>query len=102
MYSTATNGAAPQPSAAPEPVAPAKQKRVNPMKLQQLKDRAAELEEQIASMEHEIAQHELALGEFRSAEDSVRAAGLIEERRAEMSRLLSEWERVSQQLEASA
>jgi ATP-binding cassette subfamily F protein 3 len=102
LYPAPTNGAVPHVAAAPEPAAPPKQKRVNPMKLKQLQDRAAELEERIASVEHEIAQHELSLGEFRSAEESVRTAGLIQERRQEMTKLLSEWEQVSEQLEASA
>jgi ATP-binding cassette subfamily F protein 3 len=99
LYPEPTNGA--QAPVAPEPAPLPKQKRVNPMKLKQLQERAAELEERIASMEHEIAGHELSLGEFRSAEESVRTAGLIEERRQEMSRLLSEWEQISEQLEAS-
>ncbi len=97
-----TDDAAPQSPVAPEPALPPRQKRVNPMKLKQLQERAAELEQQIASMEQEIAGHELSLGEFRSAEESVRTATLIEQRREEMSRLMSEWEQVSEQLEASA
>jgi ATP-binding cassette subfamily F protein 3 len=102
LYPVPTNGAVPQVAVEPEtPVLP-KQKRVNPMKLRQLQDRAAELEERIASMEHEIAQHELSLGDFRSAEESVRTADLIEQQRQEMSKLLAEWEQVSEQIEASA
>ena len=44
-----SNGAAPEP--APEPVLSTKQKRLNPMKLKRLQDRATELEERIASLE---------------------------------------------------
>jgi ATP-binding cassette subfamily F protein 3 len=102
LYPAPTNGAIAQVPAAPEPAALPKQKRVNPMKLRQLQDRAAELEGRIASMEHEIAQHELSLGDFRSAEESARTAGLIEQQRHEMSKLLAEWEQVSEQIEASA
>jgi len=102
LYPAPTNGAVPHTPAAPEQAVLPKQKRVNPMKLKQLQDRATELEERIASVEHEIAQHELSLGEYRSAEEFVRTAGLIEERRQEMSKLLSEWEQVSEQIEASA
>jgi ATP-binding cassette subfamily F protein 3 len=102
LYPPPTNGAASQVPAEPEPAALPKQKRVNPMKLKQLQDRAAELEERIASMEHEIARHELSLGDFRSAEESVRTAGLIEQQRQEMGKLIAEWEQVSEQIEASA
>jgi ATP-binding cassette subfamily F protein 3 len=101
LYPVPTNGAVPQVAAEPETPALPKQKRVNPMKLRQLQDRAAELEERIASMEQEIAQHELSLGDFRSAEESVRTADLIEQQRQEMSKLLAEWEQVSEQIEAS-
>jgi ATP-binding cassette subfamily F protein 3 len=102
LYPPPTNGAVPQVPAEPEPAAVPKQKRVNPMKLKQLQDRAAELEERIASMEHEIARHELSLGDFRSAEESVRTAGLIEQQRQEIGKLIAEWEQVSEQIETSA
>ena len=94
------NGATPE--SAPEPAPSTKQKRLNPMKLKSLQDRAAELEGRIASLEHEIAQHELALSDYHSADESLRTANLLEQSREEMTKVMSEWEQVSGQIEANA
>src|SRR5947209_6356777 len=67
------NGGAQEPV---EPAAP--KKRLNPMKLKQLQDRAGELESRISELEAEIAGHELALAEYRGADDAVRTAALLE------------------------
>ncbi len=88
--------------AAPEPVEPAApKKRLNPMKRKQLQDRACELESRISELEAEIAGHELALSEFRGADDAVRTAALLEQRREELNERVAEWEKVSEEIEAA-
>jgi ATP-binding cassette subfamily F protein 3 len=72
-------------------------KRLNPMKLKKLQDRARELEKQIAALEAEIASDEESLANFVSAEETVRLSTQVEKRRAALSALLSEWEETSQE-----
>ena len=82
----------------PEPPRP---KRLNPIRLRQLKERRQALEEEIARLETGIAGCESALTSFRSAEETVRLAALLGARRADLEALLGEWEEVSEQIEAS-
>ena len=93
------NGVAPvppQPVAAPQiPV-----KRVNPIKLRQMRDRLSEIEDQIADIEAQIARHEEELSTFVSTEETLRVTNLLEQRRVDLSRLLKEWEEVSQLVES--
>ena len=88
-----------------EPVAPsapkAPEKRVNPMKLQRLKDRQSEIEAATARIEAEIAEHEAALGNFVSVEETKRLSGLLEARRDELGKMLAEWEEVAQAIEGA-
>jgi ATP-binding cassette subfamily F protein 3 len=86
----------------PAPPAPSNAKRINPMKLRQMQDRCHEIEREIAAAESEIAGHESSLGNFVSTGETLRIAALIEKRRKDLSALLAEWERVSQELEAGA
>jgi ATP-binding cassette subfamily F protein 3 len=72
-------------------------KRLNPMKLKKLQDRARELETQIAVLEAEIASAEESLANFVSAEETMRISTQVEKRRAALSALLSEWEATSQE-----
>jgi len=72
-------------------------KRVNPMKLKKLQDRARELEAQIAVLEAEIASDEESLANFVSAEETMRISAQLEKRRVALSALLSEWEETSQE-----
>ncbi len=82
------------------PAAPAvKIKRLNPIKLQQLKDRCREIEEQVARLEMEIEGYGRELAHFKSAEDSTRLARLIEEGRQESAKLMREWEEASKVVE---
>jgi ATP-binding cassette subfamily F protein 3 len=81
------------PATVPQPSA----KRVNPMKLKKLQDRARELETQIAALEAEIASDEESLANFVSAEETMRLSTQVEKRRAALSALLSEWEETSQE-----
>jgi ATP-binding cassette subfamily F protein 3 len=76
---------------------PQQAKRLNPMKLKKLQDRARELETQIAALEAEIASDEESLANFVSAEESMRLSTQVEKRRAALSALLAEWEETSQE-----
>ena len=91
-----TNG---HPAANPQTPIPNPQpaKRLNPMKLKKLQDRARELERQIAALEAEIASDEEGLANFVSAEETVRLSTQVEKRRAALSALLAEWEETSQE-----
>jgi ATP-binding cassette subfamily F protein 3 len=84
------------------PVAPAAEpkKRVNPMKLKQMEDRCQQLEQAIARAEVEIA--ELEGRPYVSAEESLRVAGLLEEKRGALEKAMAEWEETSAALEALA
>jgi ATP-binding cassette subfamily F protein 3 len=99
-------GASPivEPEPEPEPVVEAapveSKKRVNPMKLQKLKDRLKEVEEQVASLESEIAQHEAALADFKSVEETLRLNDLVTSRRGELESRVAEWESLSAELDS--
>ncbi|MFZ0959830.1 MAG: ABC-F family ATP-binding cassette domain-containing protein [Terriglobia bacterium] len=87
--------AQPEPSPAPAP----KVKKVNPLRLQQMKDRCREIEEQVARLEVEIEGYGQESAHFKSAEESVRLAKLIEQGRAEITRLMREWEETTKVVE---
>jgi ATP-binding cassette, subfamily F, member 3 len=100
-----------QPSAgapAPEALVPAEapnkalEKRLNPIKLRQMKERQDEIEAEVARLEVEIAEHEAALGNFVSIEETKRLTARIEDRRVRLQALLEEWEQVGQSIEANA
>ena len=76
--------------------------RVNPMRAQKMRDRVKELEETIASLESEIQQHEGALGDFKSADETVRVSALLDQRRKALEARVGEWEELTSELEASA
>lgn len=83
------------------PAAVDKGKRVNPMKIQKLKDRCAAIEGEIEKSEVEVVQLQAELGNFKSTEETVRISQLAETRRSGLSALLAEWEKLSQELEAA-
>src|SRR5208337_2520299 len=91
--------AAAQSEAAPEAAPAAKSKKVNPLRLQQMKDRCREIEEQVARLEAEIEGYGQESAHFKSAEESVRLAKLIEEGREEITRLMREWEETAKVVE---
>jgi ATP-binding cassette, subfamily F, member 3 len=100
--------AAPQRAAAPKTVAVPvndakddKLRRLNPIKLRQMKDRQRSIEDEITRLEVEIADFEQALSAYQSAEMSVEIAGILASRRQDMTNLLAEWEEVSKILEAN-
>jgi ATP-binding cassette subfamily F protein 3 len=78
-----------------------KQRRLNPIKLRQMKDRQRGIEDEITRLEVEILDFEQALSNFQSAEHSADIAGMLESRRTDMQNLLAEWEEVSQTIEAN-
>jgi len=77
-------------------------KRVNPIKLKQMQDHAKQLEERIAALEAGIQQAEMALSDFVGAEEATRLSGLLETQRSELEQAMSEWEQVTQEIEATA
>ena len=85
--------------ATPAPKAP--EKRVNPLKLQQMKDRQGKIEAQSARIEAEIAEYEAALGNFVSVEETKRVSELLDTRKSELGKLLAEWEEVAEAIEAN-
>jgi ATP-binding cassette, subfamily F, member 3 len=93
----APNHATPKPAAASDD----KQRRLNPIKLRQMKDRQRSIEDEITRLEVEIADFEQALSSYQSAEMSVEIAGILASRREDMTNLLAEWEEVSKILEAN-
>jgi ATP-binding cassette subfamily F protein 3 len=78
-----------------------KQRRLNPIKFRQMKQRQRSIEDEITRLEVEIADFEQALSSFQSAEMSIEIAGMLESRREDMKNLLAEWEEVSTILEAN-
>jgi ATP-binding cassette subfamily F protein 3 len=92
------SGAARAEGAAPEKSG----KRVNPMKVQKLRDQCAAVESDIASHEAEIAKLEAELADFRSTDETLRVTRLLEDKRAALEGLMSRWEEVSAEIEAAA
>jgi ATP-binding cassette subfamily F protein 3 len=92
----ATNHDEPVKSAEPE----AKQKRLNPIKLKQMKERLHELEEEIARFEAAIATAETALQNFVSVEETQRQTDLRNRSKSDLEQAMNEWEELGQALEA--
>ncbi len=100
------------PSAAVEPqspaVAPASEtgrageRRLNPIKLRQMKERRHEIEEEVTRLEAEIGDHESALAHFVSMEETQRISDLLNARRGDLEALMLEWEDVAQTIEANS
>ena len=76
-------------------------KRVNPMKLKKLQDQLTQTESRIAELESQIAQNESALADYKSAEESMRLSTLLTTLREELETRVTEWEQLSQDLEAA-
>ncbi|HEU4414639.1 MAG TPA: ABC-F family ATP-binding cassette domain-containing protein [Candidatus Angelobacter sp.] len=88
--------------AGPPPEPEVRQKRLNPIKLKQMRERLEEVEEEIARLEAAIAAAETALQNFVSAEETQRQTELLDRSKAELERTMAEWEELGQQLEANA
>jgi len=76
-----------------------KAKRLNPIKLRQMQERHASLEEEIPRIEGEIADTEQALGIFVSMEETQRLTRKLEDLRARNEVLTAEWEELTLLLE---
>jgi ATP-binding cassette subfamily F protein 3 len=74
-------------------------KRLNPIKLKQLEDRVAAIEQELATLDTPIAAAEDRLGHFVSADDSQRTAAELESLRAQRIALTTEWESLATALE---
>ncbi len=95
----AGSGAPSKPALAPAPEEPPRRKRINPIKLRQMRKRCEEIEEEVARLEAAIAETERELAVFHGAERLQEATAKLEGQRRELEALLSEWERLSEILE---
>ncbi len=86
----------------PMPASATIAKRINPIKLKQMQEHAKELEGRIAALESEIQQSEMALSDFAGADQAARLSNMLESQRAELEAVMSQWEEVSGQIEATA
>jgi len=86
--------------AAVETAPKAPEKRLNPLKLQKIKERQDAIEQEVAQLETEIADCETALATFVSIEETKRQTELLETRRGNLAALMAEWEKVAQELAA--
>jgi ATP-binding cassette subfamily F protein 3 len=85
-------------AAAPEPPA----KRLNPIKLRQMEERRAGIEQEVSRLEAEILELETALSNFVSVEETARQSATLDQHRGRLQALMTEWEEVAQMLEANA
>jgi ATP-binding cassette, subfamily F, member 3 len=77
-------------------------KRMNPIKLKQMQERAQELEDEITRLEQGIAECEAALLTFVNPEETRRQMELREARQKDLEQAMSEWEDVSSAIETNA
>jgi len=77
-------------------------KKLNPILLRQMQERGQEIEEEIARAEAELTACELGLGNFTSAEESIRLSGRIEELRRGLEEMTREWEQIELALDEPA
>src|SRR5207237_1148554 len=69
-------------------------KRPNPISVRKMEKHRNELEQEISRCETEITSLELELGNFKSAEESIRVAALIDERRTRLKEMTESWEQL--------
>ncbi len=96
-----TAATSPEPSSLSANSEP-KQKRLNPIKLKQMRERLDEVEEEIARLEAAIAAAETALQNFISVEETQRQTELLQHSKSELERAMNEWEELGQTLETQA
>jgi len=85
----------------PEKKSAPQKKRVNPIKLKQMKDRCAELEQDIARAEGEINGLETALQQFVSVEQTQSQTSALEMQRSRLDAMMGEWGELSAEIESS-
>ena len=76
-----------------------KVKKLNPIKLKQMEERCAFLEEEVPRIEASIAHTEGALGNYVSVEETQRQSTLLDELRSQLSDYTAEWEELMMALE---
>jgi hypothetical protein len=59
-----------------------------------MRKRREELEEEIARCEAEITANELELANFKSAQESIRVAALIQDHRTRLKDMMKDWEQI--------
>ena len=64
-----------------------------------MRERRDLLEDEIARCEAEIATSEAGLGNFKSAEESIRLTRLIGQNRTRLGEMMKEWEQIALDLE---
>jgi ATP-binding cassette, subfamily F, member 3 len=77
----------------------ARAKKLNPILLRQMQERSDELEEEIARAEADLAGCEFDLGNFTSAEESIRLSRRAEELRRSIDEMMREWEQIQAALD---
>jgi len=92
----------PEPEPEPQPELGAKPKRLNPIRLRQMRERLAVIEEEVVRLEAELAGLESDLAVFKSAEETRRLTEALGRQRSELESLLAEWEELSQAMEDGA
>jgi ATP-binding cassette subfamily F protein 3 len=83
----------------PPPVAKANVKRLNPIKLKQLEDRVAAIEEELPDLEARIQAAEQQQAFFTTAEAAQAVAAELDALREQHAARTSEWEELATQLE---
>jgi len=95
-----TKRKSPEPGASLRPGEQQKRvKKTNPSSIRKMEKERDELEEQISRCEAEITSLELELGQFKSAEESIRIAGLVETQRIRLKEITKQWEELVVKLE---
>jgi ATP-binding cassette, subfamily F, member 3 len=92
----------PAPVGQPEPAAKAVDRRLNPIKLRQMKERRREIEEEVTRLEAEIGDYEAGLANFVSVEETRRLSDLLDARRGDLNAVMAEWEEVVETIEANS
>lgn len=82
-----------------EPAAVARPRRINPIRLRQMRERFEELEEEIARLEAEIAETERAMAVFVSAEQMKELHQRWQAQKSRLEEALAEWEQLGQAVE---
>ena len=77
-------------------------RRLNPIKLKQMEERCAFLEEEVPRIEASVAHTEEQLGVYVSAEETQRLTTLAEDLHQQLATLTAEWEDLMMQLEEQA
>jgi ATP-binding cassette subfamily F protein 3 len=91
-----------EPIAMPAAEAKIGGKRMNPIRLNHMQQQARELEARIAELESEIQRAELRLSDYTTSQEAMRLAAGLQERRTELEKAMSDWEGVTQEIEATA